>query len=231
MNVSGLELRDSARADLRHVDTWLFDLDNCLYPQDTEFVALIDERITAFVMRQAGLPHAEARALQKRYLHEHGTTLAGLMAHEGIDPHAYLDEVHDVAIDSLTPDFELARALERLPGRRLVFTNASARHAARVLEHLALADLFEDVFHLEAADLVPKPSPESFARMTARHAVSPASTAFFEDSVKNLAPAADLGITTVLVGRHASADQSPFVDHRTPALTPFLQRARTSLEP
>ena len=231
MTASGLELRPDGRADLRHVTTWLFDLDNCLYPQDTEFVALIDERITAFVMRQLGLDHAAARTLQRRYLHEHGTTLAGLMAHEGIDPHAYLDEVHDVSIDSLSPDPELAAALERLPGRRLVFTNASARHAARVLEHLEIADHFEGVFHLEAADLAPKPTLPAYRAMMAAHAVEPAVTAFFEDSVKNLAPAAELGMTTVLVGRHASADESPFVDHRTPALTPFLQRARTSLEP
>ena len=231
MSASGLELREQARADLRHVGVWLFDLDNTLYPQDTEFVALIDERITRFVMRQLGLEHGPAREMQRRYLHEHGTTLAGLMAHEGIDPHAYLDEVHDVSLDSLTPDPELNAAIERLPGRRLVFTNGSAKHADRVLKHLEMDDLFEGVFHLEAADLTPKPHPESFARMMARHEVDPAVTAFFEDSVKNLAPAAELGMTTVLVGRHASADTNPFVDHRTAALTPFLQRARTSLEP
>ena len=231
MTTSGIELRPAARADLRHVSTWLFDLDNCLYPQDTEFVALIDERITAFVMRQLGLDHAAARTLQRKYLHEHGTTLAGLMAHEGIDPAAYLDEVHDVAIDSLSPDPELAVALAKLPGRRLVFTNASANHAARVLEHLELTKLFEGVFHLEAADLAPKPTLPAYEAMMRAHAVDPRVTAFFEDSVKNLGPASNLGMTTVLVGRHASADLSPFVDHRTPALTPFLQRVRTSLEP
>ena len=220
------------RADLRNVDTWLFDLDNTLYPQGTEFVALIEGRMTGFVQRETGLPRAEAYALQKRYLHEHGTTLAGLMAHHaGVDPHAFLEEVHDVAIDSLTPDFALNRALERLPGRRLIFTNATAAHAERVLAHLGMAELFADVFHLEAADLVPKPDMRTFQRMMEAHDVTPASTAFFEDSVKNLAPAADLGMTTVLVGRHASADESGFVDHRTDDLAGFLARARTSAEP
>lgn len=220
------------RADLRHVDTWLFDLDNTLYPQGTEFVALIEGRMTAFVQARIGLPRDEAYALQKRYLHEHGATLAGLMAnHTGIDPHAFLEEVHDVAIDSLTPDFALNRALERLPGRRLIFTNATAAHAARVLAHLGMAELFSDTFHLESADLLPKPDPRTFRRMMDAHAVAPGSTAFFEDSVKNLAPAAELGMTTVLVGRGASADESPFVDHRTGELAAFLARALTSAEP
>lgn len=220
------------RADLRHVDTWLFDLDNTLYPMGTEFVALIEGRMTASVQRWTGLPRDEAYALQKRWLHEHGTTLAGLMAHHaGIDPHAFLEEVHDVAIDSLTPDFALNRALERLPGRRLIFTNASAAHAERVLAHLGMSDLFAETFHLEAADLLPKPDPRTFQRMMERHAVTPGSTAFFEDAVKNLEPAAELGMTTVLVGVHASADQSPFVDHRAPDLAGFLARARTSAEP
>ena len=220
------------RGDLRHVDTWLFDLDNTLYPMGTEFVALIEGRMTASVQRWTGLPRDDAYHLQKRWLHEHGTTLAGLMAnHAGIDPHAFLEEVHDVALDSLTPDFALNRALERLPGRRLIFTNASAAHAERVLAHLGMADLFADTFHLESADLLPKPDPRTFRRMMEAHAVAPGSTAFFEDSVKNLSPAADLGMTTVLVGRHASADASAFVDHRTDDLAGFLARARTSAEP
>ncbi len=218
------------RADLRHIATWLFDLDNTLYPAGVEFTALIDERITRYVMRETGLEHDAARTLQKRYLHEHGTSLAGLMAEHGVEPHAYLQEVHDVAIDSLTPDFPLNRVLAALPGRRVIFTNGSAAHAERVLAHLGMTELFPEVFHLEAADLLPKPDPRAFQMMMARHAVTPGSTAFFEDSVKNLAPAADLGMTTVLVGPHASADASPFVDHRAADLRAFLQRAHT-LEP
>ena len=220
------------RADLRHVDTWLFDLDNTLYPQGTEFVALIEARMTAFVQAQTGLPHAEAYLLQKRWLHEHGTTLAGLSAnHPGVDPLAFLDEVHDVPTGSLAPDAGLIAALAALPGRRLIFTNGPAVHAERVLERLGLTSLFGEVFHLQHADLVPKPDPRTFQRMMQRHAVVPASTAFFEDSVKNLAPAAELGMTTVLVGRGASADASPFVDHRTGDLADFLLRARTSSRP
>ncbi|HYG28246.1 MAG TPA: pyrimidine 5'-nucleotidase [Caulobacteraceae bacterium] len=213
-------------ADLTHVDCWLFDLDNTLYPAECEFMALIEGRMTQFVARETGLPAAEALALQKKYLHEHGTTLAGLMANHGIDPERFLEEVHDVALDRIRPDEALARALARLPGRRLVFTNGSARHAERVLAHMGLADLFEDVFHIASADYVPKPAPATFQRMVERHGVAPKATAFFEDSERNLEPAAALGMTTVLVGSLAHASTASFVHHKTADLAAFLNAAR-----
>ena len=164
--------------------------------------------------------------LQRRFLDDHGTTLAGMMGQYGIDPYKFLDEVHDVSHDRLTPDPDLRAALQRLPGRRLVFTNGSARHAERVLESLALADLFEDVFHLEAADLTPKPRPESYASLIRTHAVTPLTSCFFEDNARNLAPAARLGMTTVLVGPHALDEAGDFIHHRTLALAPFVAAAR-----
>jgi putative hydrolase of the HAD superfamily len=213
-------------ADLREIDTWIFDLDNTLYPSGTEFVALIEGRMTAYVQQATGLPEAEARALQKKYLHEHGTTLAGLMALHGVDPHDFLRAVHDVSLDSLTPDLTLRQALLRLPGRRLVFTNGSAWHADRVLKHLGLHELFEAVFHLEAADLVPKPAPATYDALIAAYGVRPRVCAFFEDSAQNLAPAARLGMTTVLVGAHAAEETADFVHYRTDVLAPFLQAAQ-----
>ena len=214
------------RADLSHVGVWLFDLDNTLYPAGSEFITLMEGRMTDFMVRETGLPRDQARALQKRYLHEHGTTLAGLMANHGVEPEAFLTEVHDVAIDSLAPDPALKAALARLPGRRLVFTNADARHAERVLAHLEIAELFEDVFHIAAAGYIPKPQPETFARLTARHGVAPQQAAFFEDSERNLEPAAAIGMTTVLVGPNAEDSRAAFVHHRTGALAPFLLDAR-----
>jgi putative hydrolase of the HAD superfamily len=214
------------RPDLRHVEVWLFDLDNTLYPPETEFMGLIEKRMTAFVARETGLAPAEALALQKRYLHEHGTTLAGLMEQHGVDPEAFLDEVHDVSLDALVPDPALRAALAGLPGRRLVFTNGDARHAERVLDKLDLDDLFEATFHIGHADYIPKPAPATFERMTRTHAVDPAVTAFFEDSEKNLAPAAAIGMTTVLVGPHAETSTADFVHYRTRHLAPFLAAAR-----
>jgi putative hydrolase of the HAD superfamily len=213
-------------ADLAHIDTWLFDLDNTLYPPEAEFMSLIEGRMTRFVARETGLPPAEAFALQKKYLSEHGTTLAGLMANHGVDPEAFLDEVHDVSMNSLVPDAALRAAIAALPGRRLVFTNGDRRHAERVLAKLKLDDLFEATFHIALADYIPKPHPQTFARMIAAHDVTPASTAFFEDSARNLAPAHALGMTTVLVGPGALASTEPFVHHRTDNLAAFLAAAR-----
>jgi putative hydrolase of the HAD superfamily len=213
-------------ADLSHVDVWLFDLDNTLYPPETAFMGLIEARMTQFVARHVGLSHDDAHALQKKYYRELGTTLAGLMAHHDVRPEDYLDDVHDVPLDSLTPDPELTAAIARLPGRRLVFTNGDARHAGRVLAHLGLSDLFEDTFHIASADFVPKPHPTTFDKLIRAHAITPKTAAFFEDSEKNLAPAAALGMTTVLVGPHAEASTAPFVDYRTHKLAPFLKAAR-----
>lgn len=211
--------------DLRYVDTWLFDLDNTLYPPSTGYILAIEKRIQDYFVRLTGLPPDEAWAVQKRYLNEHGSALPGLIEHHDADPHHFLRDVHDVSLDLLTPDPDLRAALQRLPGRRLVFTNGSEWHAERVLERLGLTDLFAEVFHTEAAGMIAKPDPRAFDALIAAHAVTPASTAFFEDRAVNLAPAAALGMTTVLVGDHAAASTEPFVRHRTAKLTEFLNAA------
>jgi putative hydrolase of the HAD superfamily len=213
-------------ADLRHVDTWLFDLDNTLYPVESGFMGEIERRMTAYVERVTGLPRDEAFKLQKKYLADYGLTLGGLVEHHGVDPADFHKIFHDMSLEALAQDPELVAAIERLPGRRLIFTNADDVHARRVLDHLGLKHLFEDVFHIGSADYVPKPAPATFERMSAAHAIAPAATAFFEDSERNLEPAAQLGMTTVLVGPHAAASTAPFVDYRTEKLAPFLAQAQ-----
>ncbi|HUO22373.1 MAG TPA: pyrimidine 5'-nucleotidase [Caulobacteraceae bacterium] len=215
----------SERADLSYIDTWLFDLDNTLYPPEAELMSLIERRMTHFVQRQTGLGRDDAFALQKKYLHEHGTTLAGLMANHGVDPEAFLEEVHDVSMAGLTPDAGLREAIGALPGRRLVFTNGDKAHADRVLRALHLDDLFEAVFHIALADYVPKPHPDTFRRMIEAHDIDPPRTAFIEDTARNLLPAYDLGMTTVLVGPSALQGDERFVVHRTDNLTAFLKAA------
>ena len=216
----------SAGADLRRIDTWLFDLDNTLYPLESGLAARMSPRITDFVETLTGLPRVDALALQKRYLADHGLTLKGLIDHHGVDPDVYHATFHDVPLDCLTADPALRAALLRLPGRRLIFTNSDSIHTDRVVEALGLTGLFEAVFHIASADFVPKPAPDAFARIVAAHAITPATTAFFEDAEHNLKPAFDLGMTTVLVGTHAAASHAPFVHHRTETLAPFLAAAR-----
>ena len=213
-------------ADLSHIDTWLFDLDNTLYPLESGLGVDISERITGYVERLTGLPRDEAHALQKRYLDQHGLTLKGLMLNHGVDPDEYHQTFADLSLEALAREPELIAAIARLPGRRLIFTNADAGHARRVMDHLGLRDLFSEVFHIESAGFVPKPDPQAFARLIAAHAVEPRTTAFFEDRALNLEPAAALGMTTVLVGLHAADNTDPFVTYRAPSLAPFLAAAR-----
>lgn len=209
---------------LDHVEHWLFDMDDTLYPRECGLMKRVQDRINAFFVRTVGLEADEARLLQRQYLRDHGTSLSGLMLNHDVDPHAFLDEVHRVELDCLTPDPVLREGLSRLPGRRLVFTNGAAAHAERVLTALQIADLFDDVFHIEASDLIPKPDPRAFQAMITRHGVDPRRAAFFEDTEKNLKPAADMGMATVLVGAHAPASTAAFVDHRAESLPPFLTR-------
>jgi putative hydrolase of the HAD superfamily len=150
------------------------------------------------------------------------------MLHHSVDPVAFNAQFHDLTLENLVADPALAAAIGRLPGRRLIFTNADDVHAERVLARLGLAGLFDDVFHIACADFVPKPQPPAFARLIAAHAIAPAATAFFDDRAMNLEPAAALGMTTVLVGVGADANADPFVRHRAPNLAQFLAAARVT---
>jgi len=212
--------------DLTHVDTWLFDLDGTIYPAESGFLDAVVDRMTDFVEKVTGLPREEAFKLQKAYLAEHGLTLKGLMLHHGVDPYEFHAIFHDLSLERLAHDAELIAQLERLPGRRLIFTNADDVHAERVLEHMGLSHLFDDVFHIGSTGYEPKPSAASFAAIDRAHGIAPATTAFFEDSARNLEPAAALGMTTVLVGPHAEASTADFVHHRTHKLAPFLSAAK-----
>ena len=209
--------------DLGDIDTWLFDLDDTLYPAETKLMDAIRSRITDYVMRLTGLDFGAARALQRGWFEEHGAALPGLLAAHDVSPEEFLEFVHDVPLGSVPADPRLDAALARLPGRRLVFTNGSAEHAKRVLAKIGIAGRFEDIFHIEAANLIPKPAPATFDRMIARHRVTSKTTAFFEDSETNLVHAAHLGMTTILVGPHALQSTADFIGHRSRHLVPFLQ--------
>ena len=212
-------------ADLTGITTWLFDLDDTLYPPERQILKRVSGKIFDYMVRLTGLPEDEARALQLRYLTDHGATLGGLLQDYKFDPADFLADVHDVPLDGLDPEPGLRLALERLQGPRYVFTNGSTEHGRRVLEALGLTDLFSGLFSIEDADLLPKPAPETFAKMIARFGIDPTRTAFFEDTPRNLQPAKALGMTTVLVGPRALTSTDDYIDFRAAALGPFLATA------
>lgn len=184
---------------LSQVDSWIFDLDNTLYPAASDLFTQVRDRMTRFICDRFGLAFDDARALQRRYYQAHGTTMLGLMKNDGVDPHEFMDFVHDIDLASVQASASMRAALERLPGRRLIYTNASTRHAERVMGHLGIADLFDGIFDIVAAEFEPKPGEEAFDRMLVRFGVTPGRAAFFEDIGRNLGPAAARGVATVLV--------------------------------
>jgi putative hydrolase of the HAD superfamily len=187
------------RPDFRHVRAWVFDLDNTLYPSECDLFAQIDARMRAWVARYLGVSEDEARAVQKRYYAEHGTTLKGLMANHGAIPNEYLDFVHDIDVSVVPPDAILRARIEALPGTRIVFTNGSEGHARRVLKQRGLEGVFDRMFDIVACGFEPKPARVAFERMMDACAVDPAASAMFEDLPRNLEAAHALGFTTVLV--------------------------------
>jgi putative hydrolase of the HAD superfamily len=190
----------SAERSLRsEVADWVFDLDNTLYPARCRLFDQVDRRIGLFIQERLGLDASAARLLQKRYFHQHGTTLSGLMTHHGIEPELFLEFVHDIDISPVEPSPALDSALARLPGRKFIFTNGSNAHAARIMDRLGVARHFDAVFDIADAGYLPKPAAETYDRLISRHAIEPGRAVMIEDLPRNLRPAAALGMTTVLV--------------------------------
>ena len=208
---------------LDHVRTWVFDMDDTLYPHEQGLMQLVQARINAYVVEAVGMAPEEAGILQRQFLDEHGTTLAGLMANYTIDPDHFLDVVHQVPLDGVEPNPRLAEALRRLPGRRYVFTNGARAYAGRVLDRIGIADCFDGLFAIEDGDLTPKPAPSAFRRMIeAFGGFEPRGACFFEDTPRNLEPAKALGMTTVLVGDGRGKPLGDHIDHIAPDLLDFL---------
>jgi len=190
-------------AAFAHVDSWVFDLDNTLYPAACNLFAQVDRRIGEFIADHFGIGYEEARSIQKRYFRDHGTTLRGLMVEHDIDPAPFLDYVHDIDVTPVAPSADLDRALARLPGRKLVYTNGSVRHAENVLDRLGVARRFDGIFDIVAADYVPKPDPRPYGAFVRQFGVDGSRAVMVEDIARNLAPAAALGMTTVWVRSEA----------------------------
>ncbi len=228
------ELPEPTR-DFADTTAWIFDLDNTLYPSACNLFAEVDRRMGEFIATYLGVPFAYARHLQKSYYRQFGTTLTGLMQVHKLDPQPFLDYVHDIDLSAVPEAPELAAAIAALPGRKLIFTNGSRRHAERVAEKLGVLHLIEDICDIAACGFVPKPEPDAFRRMVDRHAVAARQAAMFEDMPHNLEAPHALGMTTVLV--HSDYPDHPVqsqmrtwtklpqhIHHATEDLTGFLEQ-------
>lgn len=205
-----------------HVDTWVFDLDNTLYPPSADLFGQMDIRFSAYVARLTGFDHARARRLCVDYWETYGSTLTGLIAHHDVDPHHFLADVHAIDISHLAPDEALQTAISLLPGRKIVFTNGSENHAKRVLAARGLTHQFDAVYGVEHADFHPKPSQNAFTKVFAIDGVVPTKAAMFEDEARNLAVPHALGMRTVHV--HAQPGDEDHIHHHTDDLADFLSQ-------
>jgi putative hydrolase of the HAD superfamily len=217
-----------------HIDTWVFDLDNTLYPHHVNLWQQVDKRIGEFISAYLKISEEEARIIQKDYYRRYGTSMRGMMTEHGVRADDYLAYVHQIDHSPLEPNPEMGAAIAKLPGRKLVLTNGSTDHAEKVLQRLGIDSHFEAVFDIIAAELEPKPAAQTYHKFLGDHDVDASKAAMFEDLARNLVIPHQLGMTTVLVvpdgtrevvredweleGRGAS-----YVDHVTDDLTGFLQ--------
>jgi putative hydrolase of the HAD superfamily len=216
-------------------NTWVFDLDNTLYPRRTNLYAQVDQRIRDYVARLLNLTTADAERLRRDYYERYGTTLRGLMVEHGITPDDFLAFVHDIDHSPVEPNPRLASAIERLPGRKFILTNGSRAHAEKVAARLGLTGHFEDIYDIVRAELLPKPNRETYDRFVKVTGIDPRRAAMFEDLARNLAVPSALGMTTVLVvppgtdglileDWELEGQDAAHVDFLTDDLTRFLER-------
>ncbi len=214
---------------LKDVEFWIFDLDNTLYPASCRLFDQVDRRIGMYIERFLNLDREAARALQKQYFRDHQTTLNGLMINHAVAPEDFLDFVHEIDVSGLPVDADLDAALERLPGRKVIFTNGSVKHAENVMGRLGIGRHFKDIFDIAAADYTPKPDPETYRKLVRRYAIRPERAAMIDDMPRNLEPAAALGMATILVKSHHDWAQptgaEDYIHHVTDQLAGFLHAA------
>lgn len=212
---------------LDHIRNWVFDLDNTLYPARVNLFERVDARMGAYIRRLLDVDATEARRIQKAYFHGHGTTLAGLMADHGVDPHEFLADVHDIEMEMLEADAPLAAAIAKLPGRKLVFTNGDMPYALKILDRLGLGGSFEGVHDIHAMALVPKPDPRAYRSLCDAFAIEPTETLFVEDLARNLKPAKAIGMATVWVDNGSEQapgdDDRAYIDYRVTDVAAWLE--------
>jgi putative hydrolase of the HAD superfamily len=222
--------------DFTEIRDWVFDLDNTLYPHHVNLFSQIDRNMTAFVAQMLQMEPEEARRLQKRYYHEHGTTLRGLMVHHEVDPNAFLEQAHAIDYSALLPHPELGDAIKALPGRKFIFTNGTVAHAQAAARALGILDHFDDIFDIVAAGYLPKPAGETYDKFASLNRIDTRQAVMFEDLPRNLEVPRALGMKTVLlvprnlgdfvIERWEQAEEAdPNVDYMTDDLTSFLRSA------
>lgn len=219
--------------DFSETETWIFDLDNTLYPRHVDLFKQMNEKMSAYVSRLLDVSEEEAAKVREDYYKAHGTTLRGLMIEHNIHPDEFLEYVHDIDHSWVKPDPALAKAICSLPGKRFIYTNGTEEHALKVAERLGITDLFDEIFDIVWADLDPKPNRSPYEKLLAQTGINPKRAAMFEDLARNLEVPFDMGMKTVLIvpshtrdvfhdSWEAKGSEAPHVGYVTENLGQFL---------
>ena len=212
----------------QEVETWIFDLDNTLYPVTKRLLAHIDEHMGSFVAKYLGISRKDAHQVQKSYFKKYGLTLRGLMLNDGLDPARYFEEMGPMDLDEVEPNPELGEYIGSLKGRKIIYTNASARHNELVLNQMKFKkNTFEAIFDIQAANYVPKPAIESYSLLCKTYSIDPTRAAMIDDIARNLEPAAQLGMMTVWKKTNAewskNIEAESHIDHVVDDLKEWLR--------
>ena len=213
--------------ELKKIKYWLFDLDNTLYSGDTKVFDQVDKKMSKFISEKLKVSEEEAKKIQKNYFHEYNTTLNGMIKNHDIDATEFLEFVHDVNLDFLKKDEFLGNQINKLNGKKIIFTNGSKAHAANVTGKIGIDKLFDGVFDIVDSDFYPKPSMKPYKKIIENYNIEPEYCIFFEDIARNLKPAHELGMKTVWIENDepwaAKYSDSEFINYKTNNLANFLK--------
>ena len=207
---------------------WIFDLDNTLYSGKTKVFEQVDKRMSKYISGKLNISVEEAKKIQKNYFHKYNTTLNGMIKNHKIDPDEFLEFVHNINIDFLQKDPALGKEIEKLDGKKIIFTNGSRKHAINVTKKIGIDQLFDDIFDIVDAEFIPKPSIEPYKKLVKKHKIDPKLCVLVEDIARNLKPAYEMGMKTVWIENDepwaSKFSDSEFVNYRTNNLSEFLKK-------
>ena len=214
--------------DLQPIKFWIFDLDNTLYSGDTKVFEQVDKKMAEYISKKLQVDREEAKKIQKNYFHEYNTTLNGMIKNHKINAHEFLEFVHDINIEFLQKDPDLAKEIERLDGIKIIFTNGSRKHALNVTKRLGVDQFFDDIFDIVDCNFIPKPLMEPYKKLVEKHKIDPKLCVLVEDIARNLKPAYEMGMKTVWIENNepwaSKFSDSNFVNYRTSNLPEFLRK-------
>ena len=212
----------------RSIKYWIFDLDNTLYSGDTKVFDQVDKKMSKYISDKLNVSIEEAKKIQKSYFYEYNTTLNGMIKNHKIDPAEFLEFVHDIDIDFLQKDPDLAKEIEKLEGKKIIFTNGSRKHAINITKRIGIDQYFDDIFDIVNANFIPKPAMEPYKKLVEKHKIDPKLCVLVEDIARNLKPAYEMGMKTIWIENDepwaSKFSDSEFVNYKTNNLSEFLKK-------